>query len=77
LARKLIVAIAERDRQVAEFEEISRTLAKDLRKKWEGQIDAWVADKTQPTPYRVVGKSGMCIVVEEEETADGTFRRPE
>ncbi|KAJ6457197.1 hypothetical protein C8R47DRAFT_995822 [Mycena vitilis] len=58
LARKLIVAIAERDKQVADFEEVSRTVAKDTRKKWQNQIDEWLADRSKPNPYfREGGKS--------------------
>ncbi|KAJ7602634.1 hypothetical protein DFH06DRAFT_1351152 [Mycena polygramma] len=55
LARKIIVAIAERDRQVAEFTEIDRTLSKEFRKKWQKKIDKWLADKSQPNPYCLAG----------------------
>jgi hypothetical protein len=55
LARKLIVAIAERDKQVGEFKEVDSTLRKHLRKEWQAQIDAWRADKTQPNPYSLPG----------------------
>ncbi|KAJ7893230.1 hypothetical protein B0H13DRAFT_1625288 [Mycena leptocephala] len=51
LARKLIVAIAERDRQVEEFKEVDRSVAKDIRAKWKGRITAWLADKSAPNPY--------------------------
>ncbi|KAJ7163989.1 hypothetical protein C8R43DRAFT_1122949 [Mycena crocata] len=55
LARKLIVAIPERDRQVAAFKEVNRTLADELRLAWKKKIDAWVKDKTQPNPFYVAG----------------------
>ncbi|KAJ7236985.1 hypothetical protein C8J57DRAFT_1529783 [Mycena rebaudengoi] len=51
LARKLIVSIAERDRQIDAFEHVDKSLSSKLRKEWQGKIDAWLADKTQPNPY--------------------------
>ncbi|KAJ6501536.1 hypothetical protein C8R47DRAFT_1211112 [Mycena vitilis] len=53
LPRKLIVAIDERDRQVAAFTEVDRTLKKQIRKKWQKQIDEWKADKSKPNPYEM------------------------
>ncbi|KAJ6476565.1 hypothetical protein DFH09DRAFT_952317 [Mycena vulgaris] len=55
LERKLIVAIAERDRQVAAFKDVDRSLASSLKKKWQAQIDAWLADKLQPNLYCLAG----------------------
>jgi hypothetical protein len=55
LARKLIVAIAERDKQVEGFKQVDSTLRSHLRKEWQGQIDAWLADKTKPNPYWLPG----------------------
>ncbi|KAJ6460704.1 hypothetical protein C8R47DRAFT_1226206 [Mycena vitilis] len=55
LARKIIVAIGERDKQVANFKEVDRTIAKRIRAKWQQQIDDWLADKTQPNPYCLEG----------------------
>lgn len=51
LPRKLILAIDERDRQVAAFVEVDRTLRTELRKTWQGQIDEWRKDKSKPNPY--------------------------
>ncbi|KAJ6463650.1 hypothetical protein C8R47DRAFT_992586 [Mycena vitilis] len=60
LPRKLILAIDERDRQVAAFTEVDRTLKKEIRKKWQKQIDVWKADKTKPNPYEMSdGKGGI------------------
>ncbi|KAK6984039.1 CxC2 domain-containing protein [Favolaschia claudopus] len=53
LARKLIIAIDERDRQVAGFEEVDRTLKPELRREWQRMIDAWVGDKSQKNPYEL------------------------
>ncbi|KAF8213240.1 hypothetical protein K438DRAFT_1956654 [Mycena galopus ATCC 62051] len=55
LAQKLIVAIAERDKQVAVFVQVDSTLHKRLRKKWQDRIDAWLADRSQPNPYCLAG----------------------
>ncbi|KAJ7669187.1 hypothetical protein DFH06DRAFT_944750, partial [Mycena polygramma] len=45
LARKLVVAIAERDRQVADFREVNSTVSTKTRKKWQKRIDDWLAHK--------------------------------
>ncbi|KAJ7023339.1 hypothetical protein C8F04DRAFT_1193591 [Mycena alexandri] len=60
LARKLVVAIEERDRQVEAFAEVDKTLKPDLKKDWQQQINAWLADRTLPSPYEAEGgkKSG-------------------
>ncbi|KAJ7093757.1 hypothetical protein C8R44DRAFT_890661 [Mycena epipterygia] len=51
LQRKLLVAIAERERQVQGFTEISATIERPLRKEWKRQIDAWLKDPTQLNPF--------------------------
>ncbi|KAJ6503466.1 hypothetical protein C8R47DRAFT_969052 [Mycena vitilis] len=56
LRRKLIVAVAERARQVAAFNEVSATISKDLRHHWKTQIDAFLEDHTQPNPYALSEK---------------------
>ncbi|KAJ7664818.1 hypothetical protein B0H17DRAFT_1211182 [Mycena rosella] len=58
LARKLIVAIAERDKQVEGFCEVDRTLSSRLRIAWEKRITDWLVDKTQPNPYCLEGGKG-------------------
>ncbi|KAJ7862699.1 hypothetical protein B0H13DRAFT_1899934, partial [Mycena leptocephala] len=55
LARRLVVAITERDVQVAGFREVDSTLRSDLRQEWQQRIDNWVADKTQANPYEIEG----------------------
>ncbi|KAK6992479.1 hypothetical protein R3P38DRAFT_3226100, partial [Favolaschia claudopus] len=47
------IAIDERDRQVAAFDEVDRTLDQSLRKEWQGMVDAWTEDKTKPNPYQL------------------------
>ncbi|KAJ6518235.1 hypothetical protein C8R47DRAFT_1031630 [Mycena vitilis] len=51
LQRKLVVAIAERDKQVKAFKQVNKTISRDLRKSWEDMIEAWLADDTKPNPY--------------------------
>jgi hypothetical protein len=46
LQRKLVVAIAERDKQIAAFKEVNKTVAREVRSTWEGMIEAWVKDDT-------------------------------
>ncbi|KAJ7456295.1 hypothetical protein B0H11DRAFT_2244215 [Mycena galericulata] len=56
LQRKLIVAIAERERQVTGFKEISATVEHDMKKEWKTMIEAWLADPSQPNPYTLSRK---------------------
>ncbi|KAJ7073296.1 hypothetical protein B0H15DRAFT_793030 [Mycena belliarum] len=58
LPRKLIVAIAERDIQVAAFQEVDRTLQPVLKQAWQEKIDNWVRDRTLPNPYELEGVVG-------------------
>ncbi|KAJ6602497.1 hypothetical protein DFH09DRAFT_1301519 [Mycena vulgaris] len=60
LARKLVVAIGERDTQVAAFTDVDSTLRSELRKDWQAKIDTWIADRSKPSPYETAGgrKSG-------------------
>ncbi|KAJ7038551.1 hypothetical protein C8F04DRAFT_1255829 [Mycena alexandri] len=51
LRRKLIVALAERTRQIEVFEEVSATISKNLQKEWRAQITAFLNDHEQPNPY--------------------------
>ncbi|KAJ7719391.1 hypothetical protein B0H16DRAFT_1739421 [Mycena metata] len=56
LARKLVVAIEERDRQVAAFAEVDTTLRSDVRKDWLAKIEEWQADRSKPNPYMSQGR---------------------
>ncbi|KAJ7430144.1 hypothetical protein B0H11DRAFT_2166577 [Mycena galericulata] len=58
LEQKLIIAIAERARQVSAYTEVTRTVEKDLRHTWQKQINDWLADPTNPNPY-VLDKSDV------------------
>ncbi|KAJ7899713.1 hypothetical protein B0H13DRAFT_2336971 [Mycena leptocephala] len=51
LRHKLIVAVAERARQVDSFREVSATISKDLRNHWTDLISAFMKDHDQPNPY--------------------------
>jgi hypothetical protein len=51
LQRKLLVAIAERDRQVAVFSEVSRTVEREVKREWRKKINEWLEDPLKPNPY--------------------------
>ncbi|KAJ7056324.1 hypothetical protein C8F01DRAFT_1029354 [Mycena amicta] len=55
LARKLVIAVAERDRQVAEFIEVDSSLNESVRRDWMRQVKEWLADKSKPNPYILAG----------------------
>jgi hypothetical protein len=64
LAHKLIVSIAERDKQVAAFQEVDCTIAKRLKENWQKRVDDWIADDTKANPYFLEGgKSGRFFFV--------------
>ncbi|KAJ7058985.1 hypothetical protein C8F01DRAFT_990382 [Mycena amicta] len=56
LARKLIIALAERDRQMAEFAVVDTSLSPANRIEWQRRIDKWYADPSAPNPYMMEGK---------------------
>ncbi|KAJ7716561.1 hypothetical protein B0H16DRAFT_1741222 [Mycena metata] len=56
LQRKLLVAIAERDRQVEAFKEISNTIERPVRNEWKKKIVAWHEDPTKENPYTLQRK---------------------
>ncbi|KAK6975118.1 CxC2 domain-containing protein [Favolaschia claudopus] len=51
LQRKLVIAIAERDRQVAAFKDVSKTIEKDVKSEWRKAIKDWEQDGTKPNPF--------------------------
>ncbi|KAK7023733.1 CxC2 domain-containing protein [Favolaschia claudopus] len=51
LPHKLVVAIDERDRQIAGFKQVDSSLDDDLRSEWQGMVDAWLSDRDMPNPY--------------------------
>ncbi|KAF7305707.1 CxC2 domain-containing protein [Mycena chlorophos] len=55
LARKLIIATAERDKQLSEFVDLDRSIEPTVRRDWQSRLDAWIADDTKPNPYLVAG----------------------
>ncbi|KAJ7055432.1 hypothetical protein C8F01DRAFT_1211630 [Mycena amicta] len=55
LARKLVIAVAERDKQIKEFVEIDRGLEPDLRREWQGLVTDWIADGSKRNPYVMSG----------------------
>ncbi|KAK7032023.1 CxC2 domain-containing protein [Favolaschia claudopus] len=66
LPHKLVVAIEERDRQVAGFEQVDSSLEEGLREEWQAMVDAWVSDRDQPNPY---------VASKTENVSETTIRR--
>ncbi|KAJ7165276.1 hypothetical protein C8R46DRAFT_1220409 [Mycena filopes] len=58
LRRKLIVAIAERARQVASFKEINKSIPAEKHAEWQKQIDAFIEDRSCTSPYTHANTSG-------------------
>ncbi|KAJ7901379.1 hypothetical protein B0H13DRAFT_2515755 [Mycena leptocephala] len=57
LQRKLLVAIAERDRQVEAFKSVSATIEPELRRVWKKKIVEWEAKpKAKENPYTLSRK---------------------
>ncbi|KAJ7060741.1 hypothetical protein C8F01DRAFT_1083718 [Mycena amicta] len=53
LMRKLIVAIAERDKQTQQFEEMDESLNDNTRNQWSKEIEEWEQDRTKRNPYLI------------------------
>ncbi|KAF7306302.1 CxC2 domain-containing protein [Mycena indigotica] len=58
LARKMIIAMAERDRQREQFEEVDVSLTPAMRTDWQGRLDRWNANPSAPNPYVLDGNQG-------------------
>ncbi|KAF8890594.1 hypothetical protein CPB85DRAFT_1257906 [Mucidula mucida] len=56
LLRRLKIALEERARQVASFDEVNGALKKKLRGDWTQMVLDWIADNTKPNPYAPSGK---------------------
>ncbi|KAJ7174307.1 hypothetical protein C8R46DRAFT_1214514 [Mycena filopes] len=57
LQRKLLVAIAERDRQVEAFKDISATIESTVKTEWKHQINNWIKDpSSHQNPYTLLRK---------------------
>ncbi|KAJ7701279.1 hypothetical protein B0H14DRAFT_3173668 [Mycena olivaceomarginata] len=58
LQRKLLVAIAERDRQVAAFSEVIRTVEREVKREWRKKINEWLEDPLKSIPQVVINWAG-------------------
>ncbi|KAJ7117336.1 hypothetical protein C8R43DRAFT_902104 [Mycena crocata] len=56
LQRKMVVALAERDRQVAAFDDISATVKSSLKTEWKKMIADWTKDPSKPNPFTLTRK---------------------
>ncbi|KAF7295222.1 CxC2 domain-containing protein [Mycena indigotica] len=52
---RLIVAVAERQRQGIEFQELDDSVPKKKGREWAKMMDAWYKDNTQTNPFEVQG----------------------
>ncbi|KAJ7152741.1 hypothetical protein C8R43DRAFT_1127191 [Mycena crocata] len=51
LQRKLVLAIAERDRQISIFDEVSASIEEEVQSEWRKMIADWEDDHSKPNPY--------------------------
>ncbi|KAJ6557792.1 hypothetical protein B0H19DRAFT_946380, partial [Mycena capillaripes] len=56
LRRKMVVAIAERDKQIAAFKIVSKTIEGNVKKMWRKMIEDWEADPSKSNPYTLTRK---------------------
>ncbi|KAJ7895585.1 hypothetical protein B0H14DRAFT_3426194 [Mycena olivaceomarginata] len=54
LRRKLLIAIAERDKQITAFQLVNSTVEKEVKIEWRRLIKSWHADPSQPNPYTLL-----------------------
>jgi hypothetical protein len=59
LHRKLVNAVAERDRQVEAFKEFNEAISLENQAAWTKMVLEWESNKTCPNPY-VATKSSTC-----------------
>ncbi|KAJ7805542.1 hypothetical protein B0H13DRAFT_2387660 [Mycena leptocephala] len=58
LQRKLMVAIAERERQIGAWKQVNKSIPTATRKIWQGHVDAFHKDRSEPNPYLLSAKDG-------------------
>ncbi|KAJ7839301.1 hypothetical protein B0H13DRAFT_1650261 [Mycena leptocephala] len=58
LQRKLMVAIAERERQIAAWKEVNKSIPSKVWTTWQERIDAFHKDQTKSNPYLLSAKDG-------------------
>ncbi|KAJ7431124.1 hypothetical protein FB451DRAFT_1321146 [Mycena latifolia] len=56
LQRKLVVAIAERDKQIKAFEEVTATVEPEVQASWLMMIEEWLEDGSKPNPFTLSRK---------------------
>ncbi|KAJ7466765.1 hypothetical protein B0H11DRAFT_1921662 [Mycena galericulata] len=76
LLRKLIIAVAERVRQVEAFREVNATVKSEVKEVWQAKIDAFLQDRTAENPYVGARSAGpteaeirLALLKEEEKEA--------
>ncbi|KAJ6477917.1 hypothetical protein C8R47DRAFT_984594 [Mycena vitilis] len=82
LRRKLVVALAEREVQIATFKEINKTISTEVREDWQKLIDNWSKDRSGVNPYLLSTQDGptesqiRLELRKEEETEAATGNSP-
>ncbi|KAF7329335.1 CxC2 domain-containing protein [Mycena kentingensis (nom. inval.)] len=66
IKRKLIVAQAELETQEREYKELTKSLKKETRQKWQRIYDEWKADKTKPNPFMMPTGQRRCGLTERQ-----------
>ncbi|KAJ7079869.1 hypothetical protein C8R43DRAFT_910055, partial [Mycena crocata] len=76
LQRKMVVVIAERDRQVTAFDSISATVQRSMKAEWKKMITEWTKDPSKPNPYTLTRKEAeVCLQVRQDKDALTADRR--
>lgn len=57
--RKLLVAIEERQKQVAAFLDVCKSVDRDTARQYIAEVEAWEKDNSLPNPYHVP-RTGKC-----------------
>ncbi|KAG2126046.1 hypothetical protein DEU56DRAFT_916197 [Suillus clintonianus] len=79
LRKRLLIAVKERDRQQAAFQEFNLTVSTSYENQWTAMVESWEADKTQPNPFtnkeRGVSEADVCAHFAEQDKAAATAGR--
>jgi hypothetical protein len=51
-----MVAIAERERQIGAWKQVNKSIPTATRKIWQGHVDAFHKDRSEPNPYLLSAK---------------------
>ncbi|KAJ7901027.1 hypothetical protein B0H14DRAFT_3422936 [Mycena olivaceomarginata] len=80
LQRKLVVALAERDKQIKNLNVVSSAVEGDVKRVWKKMIQQWIEDPSAPNPYTLNRKdcpseADIRAELRRDEAALGAARR--